>query len=242
MWNGRQYRSDHNLSYHFDQIYSLAIAGEENEPYLKSLGRPLDTLRIKNANGKIKSDSPVGRVKVLKPEQLPVNDSEKVPSLSEETSKTDRDDRVLLVKHIAMTKRLTKPVYIDNSRVESIHILVCTHPAYFNRGFCHIKTQSHQITLWLDDPFKKKDLGIENSLEFRVREWYGIFTTEIIDGKTYSVNRKFSMKSLPDLSAEFKMQAMFTGQAVDLFVIEGLVSTETSVDLPPEEIVIQAPM
>lgn len=243
MWNGRQYRSDKNLSYHFDQIYSLAIAGEENEPYLKSLGRPLDTLRIKNANGKIKSDSPVSRVKVLKPEQLPVNDSEKVPSLSQEISKTDRDDKALWIKHHgAMTKRLTKPVYIDGARVESVHISVCKHPAYFNRGFCHIKTESHQITLWLDAPFKKKDLGIENSREFPVREWYGIFTTEIIDGKTYSVNRKFSMKSLPHLSAEFQRQAMFTGKAVDRFVIEGLISTKTSVGLLPEEIMIQAPL
>ncbi|MEH2399047.1 MAG: hypothetical protein V7K17_17190 [Nostoc sp.] len=141
-----------------------------------------------------------------------------------------------------MTKRLTKPVYIDGSRVESIHMLVCQHPAYLNRGFCHIKTQSHQITLWLDKPFQKRAKGIENFLEFTVREWYGIFTTEIIDGKICFVNRKFSMKSLPDLGLEVQMQAMLTGQVIDQFVIEGLISTQTSVDLPPEEIIIQAPM
>ncbi|MEH2399046.1 hypothetical protein [Nostoc sp.] len=71
MWNGRQYRSDHNLSYHFDQIYSLAIVGEENEAYLKSLGRPLNIFRTANANERIKQGSPVGRIKVLKPERLP---------------------------------------------------------------------------------------------------------------------------------------------------------------------------
>ncbi|MEG3954449.1 hypothetical protein [Microcoleus sp. herbarium2] len=59
MWNGRQYHSDHNLSYHYDQIYSLAIAGEENESYLKTLGRPLDTI----------ADSQ-GKIKVVKPESL----------------------------------------------------------------------------------------------------------------------------------------------------------------------------
>lgn len=242
MWNGRQYRSDHNLSYHFDQIYSLAIVGEENKAYLKSLGRPLNTSRTANANGRIKQGSPVGRINVLKPERLPANDSEELHSTSGETFNTDKDDKVLLIKHEAMTKRLTKPVYIDGSRVESIHMLVCQHHAYLNRGFCHIKTQSHQITLWLDKPFKKRDQGIENFLEFPVREWYGTFTTEIIDGKICSVNRKFSMKSLPDLGLEVQMQAMLTGQAVDRFVIEGLISAEISVDLPPEEIIIQAPM
>ncbi|MEG5035962.1 hypothetical protein [Microcoleus sp. AT3-D2] len=59
MWNGRQYHSDHNLSYHYDQINSLAIAGEENESYLKTLGRPLDTI----------ADSK-GKIKVVKPESL----------------------------------------------------------------------------------------------------------------------------------------------------------------------------
>lgn len=48
MWNGRQYRSDHNLSYHYDQIYCLAIAGKENESYLKTLARPVNTFRIAN--------------------------------------------------------------------------------------------------------------------------------------------------------------------------------------------------
>ncbi len=70
MWNGRQYRSDHNLSYHYDQIYSLAIAGEENESYLKTLGCPLNTVRIANPNGKVRGNSPVGRVKVVKSESL----------------------------------------------------------------------------------------------------------------------------------------------------------------------------
>jgi hypothetical protein len=70
MWSGRQYRSDHNLSYHFDQIYGLAVVGEENEPYLKTLGRPLNTFRVANSKGKIKSSSPVGKIKVMKPEGL----------------------------------------------------------------------------------------------------------------------------------------------------------------------------
>lgn len=70
MWDGRQYRSDHNLSYHYDQIYSLAIAGEENESYLKTLGRPLNTFRVGNYNGKVRGNSPVGKVKVVKPESL----------------------------------------------------------------------------------------------------------------------------------------------------------------------------
>ncbi|MEG4341602.1 tetratricopeptide repeat protein, partial [Microcoleus sp. D3_18_C2] len=70
MWNGRQYHSDHNLSYHYDQIYSLAIAGEENESYLKTLGRPLDTIIIADSNGKVIANSPVGKIKVVKPESL----------------------------------------------------------------------------------------------------------------------------------------------------------------------------
>jgi hypothetical protein len=153
----------------------------------------------------------------------------------------NRKDNIVLIKHEAMTKRLTKPVYIDGSQVESIHMLVCQHPAYFNRGFCHIKTKKNQITLWLDEPFKKKTPKTKNFLGFGNREWCGIFTTEIIDGKVSSVKRKFSMKSLPNLGMEGNMQAMFTGEAVDQFIIEGLISTETSVDLPPEEIIIQAP-
>ncbi|AFZ10398.1 hypothetical protein Osc7112_6219 [Oscillatoria nigro-viridis PCC 7112] len=70
MWNGRQYHSDPDLSYHYDQIYSLAIAGEENEPYLRTLGRPLNTVRIVNSNGKVIANSPVGKIKVVKPESL----------------------------------------------------------------------------------------------------------------------------------------------------------------------------
>jgi hypothetical protein len=76
MWSGQQYRCDRNLSYHFDQMYSLAIVGEENEAYLKSLGRPLNTFRIANASGKIKRGSPVGKIKVIKPERLAADDSE----------------------------------------------------------------------------------------------------------------------------------------------------------------------
>jgi len=120
-------------------------------------------------------------------------------------------------------------------------MLVCTDPALFDRGCCHIKTREHQITLWLDAPFQKSNMTTDSSLEFS-REWYGTFTTEIINGKASSVSRKFSMKSLPNLGAEVQMQAMFTGQAVDQFIIEGLISTEVSVDLPPEEITIQALM
>lgn len=151
------------------------------------------------------------------------------------------EDKVVIIKHEAMTKRLTKPIYIDGAKVESIHMLVCHHPAYFNRGFCHIQTQKNKITLWLDEPFKKKNPKTQNFLEFANREWYGIFTTEIIDGKVISVKRKFLMKSLPNVGMEAHIQAMFTGEAVDKFIISGLISTETSVDLPPEEIIIQAP-
>ena len=70
MSNGRQYHSDHNLSYHYDQIYSLAIAGDENESYLKTLGRPLDTIISSDSNGKVIANSPVGKIKVVKPESL----------------------------------------------------------------------------------------------------------------------------------------------------------------------------
>ena len=70
MWNGRQYRSDPNLSYHYDQIHSLAIFGEENESYLKTLGRPVRTFRVANSDGKIQRNSPVGRIQLVKPERL----------------------------------------------------------------------------------------------------------------------------------------------------------------------------
>ena len=64
MWNGKQYHSDHNLSYHYDQIHSLAIAGEENEPYLKTIGRPVNTFRLANPNGQVKTNSPVGKITI----------------------------------------------------------------------------------------------------------------------------------------------------------------------------------
>ena len=160
----------------------------------------------------------------------------------ENTYKANNDYIVVLINHQAMTKRLTKPVYVYGSLVESIHILVCKHPMFLDRGFCHIKTQEQQITLWLDTPFQKSIEEMDNFLKFPLREWYGNFTLEIIDGKVYSVNRKFSMKSIPDLGPEVKMQGMFTGEPVDRFVIEGLISTEVSVDLPPEEITIQGPL
>ncbi|MEY3870880.1 MAG: hypothetical protein RLZZ338_4774 [Cyanobacteriota bacterium] len=70
MSDGRQYHSDPDLSYHYDQIYSLAIAGDETESYLKTLGRPLNTVRIADSNGKVRANSPVGKVKVVKPESL----------------------------------------------------------------------------------------------------------------------------------------------------------------------------
>jgi hypothetical protein len=168
--------------------------------------------------------------------------AEKLHSDSDEPHKAGENDNFLLIQNTAMTKRLTKPVYIYGSLVESIHMFVCTHPMYFNRGFCHIKTQEHQITLWLDSPFQKRKQDTENSIEIFSREWYGNFKIEIIDGRVNSVNRKFSMKSLPDLGAEVRMNATLTGEPVDRFVIEGLISTEISVDLPPEEITIQAPM
>lgn len=69
MWNGSQYHSDPNLSYHYGQINSLA-AGDENESYLKTLGRPLDTIIISDSNGKVIANSPVGKIKVVKPESL----------------------------------------------------------------------------------------------------------------------------------------------------------------------------
>jgi hypothetical protein len=70
MWNGHQFHSDPNLSYHYGQIYSLAIAGNENESYLKTLGRPLDTIIGSDSNGKVIANSPVGKIKVVKPESL----------------------------------------------------------------------------------------------------------------------------------------------------------------------------
>ncbi len=79
MWNGRQYTSDHNLSYHYDQIHSIAIGGQENEPYLKTLGRPVDTVVMLNPSGKVKANSPVGRVKVVKTNDFPSVDEELLP-------------------------------------------------------------------------------------------------------------------------------------------------------------------
>jgi hypothetical protein len=242
MWNGRQYRSDHNLSYHYDQIYALAVIGEENESYLKSLGRPLNTFRVANSCGKVRKNSPVGKIQDISPERLSFEDSENPHPDSEDPHSADGTDKVMLIKHEAMTKRLTKPVYVYGSLVESIHMLVCKHPMHSNRGFCHIKTREHQITLWLDNPFQKRKKETEKNFEFSSREWYGTFTTEILNGKILTVNRAFSMRSLSDLGIEVQMQAMLTGEPVDRFVIEGLISTETSIDLPPEEITIQAPV
>jgi len=70
MWEGRQYTSDHNLSYHYEQMYALAIKEEENESYLKTLGRPLNTVRILNASGKPDKTAPVFRVKTINPQDL----------------------------------------------------------------------------------------------------------------------------------------------------------------------------
>ena len=182
-------------------------------------------------------------------------DSETEPEKTPYSSKypqVDNANNVCLIKHEAKMKRLTKPVHIYGSLVESIHMLVCRHPLLFNRGFCHIKTREHQITLWLDAHFQKSTtVDVDNSLESPLgfslefsREWHGTFTTEIINGKINSVNRKFSIKSLPNFGPEVRMRAMSTGEAADKFIIEGLISTETSLDLPleVEQITIQAPM
>ncbi|WP_016948711.1 hypothetical protein [Anabaena sp. PCC 7108] len=222
----------------------LVIPGFSSQPQGVYAGAPLDIL-----------GTPLNIPTIRGYEQFQNNDvnelnkrvetnvnSDKNHSDYENFYKENSDYNVMLVNHQAMTKRLTNPVYVYGSLVESIHILVCQHPMFSNRGFCHIKTQEKQITLWLDTPFQKKTIkNTDNFIEFPLREWYGNFTTEIIDGKVYSVNRKFSMKSIPNLGAEAQMQAMFTGEPVDRFVIEGLISTEVSVDLPPEEITIQAP-
>ncbi|AMA10716.1 hypothetical protein [Picosynechococcus sp. PCC 73109] len=68
MHNGKQYHSDPNLSYHYDQMQSLA-AGEENESYLKTLGRPLNTARFRNSSGKVIKSSPVFKMQIVKPDQ-----------------------------------------------------------------------------------------------------------------------------------------------------------------------------
>lgn len=209
-------------------------------PPLNILGNPLNipTIRGFNPNEEDVNDV-IGDVD-SETESESESESENAPYSSKEPQ-VDNTNKVCLIKHEAMTKRLTKPVYVYGSLVESIHMLVCTHPMLFNRGFCHIKTREHEITLWLDAPFQKPKMTQNSFLEFS-REWYGTFTTEIVNGKVNSVSRKFSMKSLPNLGPAVQIQAMLSGEAVDKFTIEGLISTETSVDLPPEEITIQAPM
>jgi len=206
---------------------------------LNILGNPLNIPTIRGFNPNEDESNDLSR------DVDSETESEKAPYSSKDPQ-VDNANNVCLIKHEAMTKRLTKPVHVYGSLVESIHMLVCTHPMLFNRGFCHIKTREHQITLWLDAPFQQSKMTTDGFLKFSKewssREWYGTFTTEIINGKVNSVSRKFSMKSLPNSGAEVQIQGMSTGEAVDKFTIEGLISTETSVDLPPEEITIQAPM
>lgn len=62
MSGGAGYRTDHNLSYHYEQMYSLALKNEENESYLKSLGRPLNTVRIIKPSGKTHYTDPLFKI------------------------------------------------------------------------------------------------------------------------------------------------------------------------------------
>ncbi|MCT7989748.1 hypothetical protein [Laspinema olomoucense] len=155
----------------------------------------------------------------------------------------DDDSNMRLIRHEqAMTKRLTEPVYVHDSLVKSIHMGVCLHPDLFNRGFCQIETQKHKITLWLDKPFEKRNPGTGNPLDFLKREWYGTFRLKIVNREVFEVDINFSMQSLPDLKPDALLTGMFSGEAVDKFVIDGLVSTAVSVDSAPEDIILQAPL
>jgi len=88
------------------------------------------------------------------------------------------------LKHIAMTKSLTEEITVYGSKILSVHLFVCTHQDLFNRGFCHIKTVNDKITLWADEPFKLVTTSSN-------REWKGVFTTEIINGKIEKITRNF---------------------------------------------------
>lgn len=176
---------------------------------------------------------------------LDVKETKTFEENEQKRSPTEVSEREVIsrIKHNAMTKRLTEKAYVYGSPVRSVHTLVCSHPKLFNRGFCHIETKKHQITLWSEGPFEQSsnyDTSLSGSLSFE-REWSNQFTIEIVNGEIFHVQKRFTLSTLPDIDPNVSMRAMFTGEPVDRLEIEGLLSTKVADDLPPEEIWIQTP-
>ena len=90
----------------------------------------------------------------------------------------------------AMTKNLLASVEVLGSKVVSLHMMVSSHPEFFNRAFCQIKTKEQTITLWSNQPFIKS-----GSIPTHDREWKGTFSIQIINGSISRISRDFSMKS-----------------------------------------------
>lgn len=137
-------------------------------------------------------------------------------------------DQTSIIKHTANTKHLLESVQVMGSSVVSIHIMVCSHPKAFNKGFCQIKTVDKIITFWAEKPFIQSGRLITGN-----REWSGIFTLQIIDGMSSSCNYKFSMKNIP--------KSFTTKGFEDIFCIEKIVTVKVGLDLPQEEISLQIP-
>lgn len=149
-----------------------------------------------------------------------------------------RRAKVGTIVQTAMTKNLVDSVEISGSKVMSVHMMVCSHPNFFNRAFCQIRTTKDTITLWSDQPFQKT-----GSLSTQDREWAGVFKIQVINGSTSQVDRKFSMKNS---SIEKDKGSRQSGKSsslspIDHFSIEGLLSVRVAKDRSPEKISLQTP-
>lgn len=149
-----------------------------------------------------------------------------------------RKARVNTIVQTAMTKNLVDSVEISGSEVTSVHMMVCSHPSFFNRAFCQIRTKEDVITLWSDQPFQKT-----GSLSTQDREWACVFKIQVINGSTSQVNKKFSMKNAS--VAKDKSIREIGGPSslspLDYFLIEGLLSVGIGKDRSPEKISLQIP-
>lgn len=148
-----------------------------------------------------------------------------------------RGAKASTIVQTAMTKNLVDSAEVFGAKVTSIHMMVCSHPNFFNRAFCQIRTDEDTITLWAEQPFQKT-----GSLSTRNREWSGAFKLQVVNGTTSQVDRKFSMRnaSIEDNNVH-QVDKSSNLSSFDYFSIEGLLSVKVAKDLPPEKISLQLP-
>ena len=146
-----------------------------------------------------------------------------------EAQNSVKSNQTSVIKHTGQTKRLIESVEVMGLPVISIHIMVCTHPKLFNRGFCQIKTTDKVITFWANQPFKQSGRLISKN-----RKWSTTFNLQIIDGIASSCNKNFYMKNLP--------QSFKGNQFEDLFFIDDIIKVKVGIDFPPKQINLQIPL